>query len=203
MTVNRIIPSVYEITDKGIRSYDIYSRLLKERIIFVNGVVRSEMAADIVASLLFLEAEDPDADIFLYINSPGGSVIDGLSIMDTMKMIKPKVGTLVTGIAASMGFAILSHGYPGMRYALPHAQIMAHRVSAGTQGHVLDMEASFEHTKKIDALLTELICTNIGFDTKKYLKAVDRDKWLTSEESLTFGSKGVIDKVIKTKCEVK
>jgi ATP-dependent Clp protease protease subunit len=202
MKKNIIIPTVFEITTQGVRSYDIYSRLLNDRVIFVNGEVEENMAANIVAQMLFLESEDPDSDIYLYINSPGGSVIDGLSIMDTMKFIKPDVCTVVTGMAASMGFAILSHGAKGKRYALPNAQIMAHMVSSGAGGHIKDMEKSYEHSKYINELLMSIMAENIGMDKDKLKKEIDRDKWLNSEQALKFGKLGVIDKVIASREEL-
>jgi len=192
MTYNRIIPSVQ---DEGKYMFDIYSRLLKERIIFVQGVIESSMADDIVAQLLFLEAESEDP-IHLYIDSPGGSVIAGLKVIDCMNYIKPKVGTLATGMAASMGFAILSSGERGMRMALPNAQLMAHRVSSGCRGVIQDMEVSFDHSKKLDTLLADMISNNVGMNKDKYLKLVDRDLWMTSAEAVKFGKHGVVDKVI-------
>lgn len=191
-----IIPTVWEYDNKGARASDIFSKLLEKRVIFLNGEVNEDSANLIVAQLLFLESMDPSADIWIYINSPGGSCIDGLQIIDTMNFIKPNVGTLVTGLAASMGFAILSAGHKGMRYALPHAQIMAHRVSSGTRGHIEDMQISFEHSKHIDNILTNIITVNIGMGVKAYHKEVLRDKWLTASEALEFGNKGVIDKII-------
>lgn len=196
MNRNRVIPSVYEYTENGVRSYDIYSRLLKERIIFVNGEIESGMAEDIVAQLLFLEAEDSEEPLFLQIDSPGGCVISGLKIIDTMNFINNKVATIATGMAASMGFALLTSGEPGMRYALPNAQIMAHRVSSGAQGVIQDMEISFAHSKYLDNLLAEMIADNVGLTKEKYLGLVDRDKWLTSKDAIKFGKKGAIDKII-------
>lgn len=202
MKRNVIIPTVFEITTQGMRSYDIYSRLLNDRVIFVNGEIEEVMATNIVAQLLFLESEDPDSDIYLYINSPGGSVIDGLSIMDTMKFIKPDVCTVVTGMAASMGFAILSHGAKGKRFALPHAQIMAHMVSSGAGGHIKDMEKSYEHSKYINELLMKIMAENIGMDVAKLKKEIDRDKWLDAEGALKFGELGVIDKIITNRGDI-
>lgn len=201
-TKNFIIPTVFEATSKGVRSYDIYSRLLNERIIFVSGEIEERMASNIVAQLLFLEAEDPNKDIYLYINSPGGSVIDGLSIIDTMNLIKPDVSTIVTGMAASMGFAILSSGAKGKRFALPHSQIMAHMVSSGAVGHVLDMERSYEHSKYLNDLLLNMLADNIGMKVSKFKRDVERDKWMSSEEALTYGTKGVIDKIIKNRGDI-
>lgn len=184
---NFVIPSVFEVTDKGARSYDIYSKLLEQRIIFLNGEVREENCNLIVASLLYLDSISSD-DIYLYINSPGGSCIDGLQVIDTMRLIKSDVATVVTGMAASMGFAILTSGTKGKRFALPHAQIMAHRVSSGTRGNIQDMEISFKHSKHIDTILAQLIADNIGMDKASYLRKVQRDLWLTADEAIKFGA---------------
>lgn len=183
---NFVIPSIFETTSKGTRSYDIYSKLLEQRIIFLNGEVREENCNLIVASLLYLDSISHD-DISIYINSPGGSCIDGLQIIDTMRLIKSDVATIATGMAASMGFAILSSGTKGKRFALPHAQIMAHRVSAGARGNIQDMEVSFEHTKHIDSILAQLIADNCGLEKKAYLKKVQRDLWLTTDSAIEFG----------------
>ncbi len=184
---NFVIPSVFEVTDKGARSYDIYSKLLEQRIIFLNGEVREENCNLIVASLLYLDSISSD-DIYLYINSPGGSCIDGLQIVDTIRLIKSDVATVVTGMAASMGFAILTSGTKGKRFALPHAQIMAHRVSSGARGNIQDMEVSFKHTKHIDTILAQLIADNLGMDKASYLRKVQRDLWLTADEAIKFGA---------------
>ena len=171
--------------------------LLKERIIFVHGTVEEHMATSIVAQLLFLESENPDADIQMYIHSPGGCVHSGLQIIDTMEYIKPKVSTIVTGLAASMGAAILSAGEPGKRFALKNAQIMVHQVSSGTRGHVEDQLKSLEHTQRLNDLLMEMIANNIGMTSKKLLEEANRDKWLNAEEALKFGRKGLIDSIIE------
>lgn len=191
-----IIPTVWEFTKDGARGSDIFSKLLEKRIIMVTGVVDEQMATLVTSQLLYLESVDAEKDIWMYINSPGGSCIDGLQIIDTMNFIKPKVGTLVTGLAASMGFALLSSGEKGMRYALPNAQIMAHRVSSGTRGHIEDMRISFQHSEHVDKVLTRIITKNIGMSEKKYLDHVLRDKWFTSEEALQFGTHGIIDKIV-------
>ena len=202
MTKNYVVPTVWDFSENGVRSSDIFSKLLENRIIFLNGEVNEITANLITAQLLFLESVDAEEDVWLYINSPGGSCIDGLQIIDTMRFIKPKVGTIVTGMAASMGFAILTAGEKGMRFALPNAQIMAHRVSSGAGGHVEDMRISFEHSMHIDTILAQLIADNIGMKKETYLNHVIRDKWLTANESLTFGKKGVIDRIITTRNEL-
>lgn len=195
---NRIIPYWNETTSKGSATYDIYSKLLMQRVVFLNGVVATGMAEDIMAQLLLLDNQN-SKPISLYIDSPGGSVIAGLKIIDTMNYIKAPVHTIVTGMAASMGFMILSSGEPGHRYALPNAQIKAHMVSSGTGGHIKDMEISFEHSKLLNDKLMKMISHNIGMDEQKLRKAIDRDLWLQPEEALKFGKKGVIDQIIKSK----
>lgn len=193
---NRIIPTVIVKTEKGTRSYDVYSMLLQERIIFVNGTIDDEMANDIIAQLFYLEQDDPTKDIYLYIDSPGGSVIAGWKIIDTLQLIKPKVGTLVTGLAASMGATILSFGEPGMRKALPNASIMLHMVSAGNGGHVYDMEISMTRTREFNERLMKQLANNVGMTTKALKRLIHRDRWLTAEEALKFGEKGMIDSIV-------
>lgn len=202
MTKNLIIPSVFEITADGVRSYDIFSKLLEERIIFLNGAVHEVSANLIISQLLYLESVDKEAPIHLYINSPGGSVYAGLQIIDTMNFIKPKVFTTATGIAMSMGFAILTAGEPGHRYALPNATMMAHRVSSGAEGNIQDLRVSMEETERLDDLLATMIASNIGMNKKKYLRKIVQDCFLTAEDSLTFGDKGVIDKIVSKRGEV-
>lgn len=195
--MSRIIPTVIVKDSKGReRSYDIYSMLLKDRIIFLNGEIDSDMADNVIAQLFYLEKDNNKEDIFIYIDSPGGCVMSGLKIYDTMKMLSCKVGTLVTGLAASMGFFLLSGGERGMRQALPNAQIMAHQVSSGTRGHVEDMRISFEHTLKLNNKLADIICQNIGMKRADYDKHVVRDKWMDTEEAIKFGKLGVIDSIV-------
>jgi ATP-dependent Clp protease protease subunit len=194
----RIIPYWNETTSKGSATYDIYSKLLMERVVFLNGTVASGMSEDIIAQLLLLDNQN-SKPISMYIDSPGGSVIAGLKIIDTMNYIKAPVHTIVTGMAASMGFMILSSGEPGHRYALPNAQIMAHMVSSGAGGHIKDMEISLAHSKLLNDKLMKMIAQNVGMDEQKLRKAIDRDLWLQPEEALKFGKKGVIDHVIKSK----
>jgi ATP-dependent Clp protease, protease subunit len=190
---NYLIPTVVEKEGRSERAYDIYSKLLKDRIIFVNGHVEERMATSIVAQLLFLESQDSKKDIFLYIHSPGGCVHSGLQIIDTMNLIKPDVNTIVTGMAASMGAAILSSGAKGKRSALPHAQVMVHQVSSGTSGHVVDQEIRLAHSIKLNKILGAMIAENCGMDYDTYMKHVDRDKWLGSDDAIEFG---IIDKKV-------
>ena len=199
---NTLIPTVVEQTNKGERAYDIYSRLLKDRIIFLGDEVTNVSSNVIVAQMLFLEAEDPAKDIYLYINSPGGSVHDGLAIADTMKFIQPDVCTLSMGMSASMGAFLLSQGTPGKRFILPTSHVMLHEAAAGTQGKVHDMEASFDHTKKLNKLLAERIYGRLNpaykekVDLDAFRQMLKVDTWLTAEESLEMG---VVDRVITTR----
>ena len=188
-----LIPTVIDKDNGRERAFDIYSRMLKDRIIFMTGQVEENMATSIVAQLLLLEAEDSEKDITMYIHSPGGCVHSGLQIIDTMNYIKPDVVTVVTGMAASMGAAVLSCGAKGKRFALPHAQIMVHQVSSGTQGHVEDQRIRLEHSIKLNELLGGMIADNVGLSYEDYMTHVHRDKWLGSEEALKFGKKGIID----------
>lgn len=190
---NMIIPTVYETTERGTRASDIYSKLLDDRIIMLNEDI-NEYSTNLVMSQMLYLASVSDEDITLYVNSPGGSVHDGLQIIDTIRTIKPEVATIVTGLAASMGFAIASSGAKGKRYALPNAQFMAHQVSAGTYGNVQDMTASFEHTKKLNTLLMDIIGENCGITGKKLKKLTERDLWLDATEAIKFG---VIDKIVE------
>lgn len=199
---NTLIPTVVEQTNKGERAYDIYSRLLKDRIIFLGDEVTETTANLICAQLLFLESEDPNKDIYLYINSPGGSVHDGLAIEDTMNFIQPDVCTLCMGMAASMGAFLLSAGASGKRFILPTATVMVHEAAAGTQGKVHDMEASFEHTKYLNKLLMERMYgrlnpaykEKVSIDDFKQMAKVDT--WLNAEQALEMG---LVDRVITTR----
>lgn len=199
---NTLIPTVVEQTNKGERAYDIYSRLLKDRIIFLGDEVTETTANLICAQLLFLESEDPTKDIYLYINSPGGSVHDGLAIEDTMNFIQPDVCTLCMGMAASMGAFLLSAGASGKRFILPTATVMVHEAAAGTQGKVHDMEASFEHTKYLNKLLMERMYgrlnpaykEKVSLDDFKQMAKVDT--WLNAEQALEMG---LVDRVITTR----
>lgn len=185
---NYLVPTVIEKSGRGERAFDIYSRLLKDRVIFVNGQVEERMATSIVAQLLHLESESPDKDIYLYIHSPGGCVHSGLQIIDTMRYIKPNIVTIVTGMAASMGFMIASSGTKGKRFALPHAQLMAHQVSSGTSGHVVDQEIRLAHSIKLNKILMGMIADNCGKTYEEVMEVCNRDYWLGAEEAITFGA---------------
>ena len=192
---NGLIPTVVEKTTEGERSFDLYSRLMRDRIIFLHGPVETGMADTIVGQLLLLEAEDPNKDITMYINSPGGSVMDGLAIANTMKYIKCDVRTVSVGMSASMGAFLLSQGAPGKRCALEDAQIMVHEVSSGTQGKRHDMKRSFEHTEKLnDKLMKKMAASTNGKTSAEELaKMCFEDIWLEPEEALDMG---LIDEII-------
>ncbi len=191
-----LVPMVVEQTNRGERSYDIYSRLLKDRIIFASGEVNDTMADLIVAQLLFLESEDPNKDIQLYINSPGGSVSAGLAIYDTMQYIKPDVSTICIGMAASMGAILLSSGAKGKRFALPNADIMIHQPSGGTQGMATDIQITAEKILKTRKSLNEILAKNTGQKLEKIERDADRDFWLDANEAKEYG---LIDKVIENR----
>lgn len=190
----QLVPMVIEKTQHGERAFDIYSRLLKERIIFVTGVVDDHMANLIVAQLLFLQAEDPKKDIVLYINSPGGSVTAGLGIVDTMHHIKPDVSTVCVGLAASMGSIILSQGAKGKRFMLPNAEVMIHQPWGGAQGQASDIEISARHIIKTRERLNKMLAKATGKSLSQIEKDVDRDFFMDAEESKKYG---VIDTVYK------
>ena len=187
------VPIVVEQSSRGERSYDIYSRLLKDRIVFVTGPIDDNMANVVIAQLLFLESEDPDKDIHLYINSPGGSVTAGMAIYDTMQYIKCDVSTICIGMAASMGAFLLSSGAKGKRIALPNAEIMIHQPSAGTQGKVTDMEIDVEHFLKIKQRLNKIMAENTGKTPEQIKTDSERDNWMIAEEAREYG---LVDKVI-------
>ena len=191
-----LIPMVVEQTNRGERSYDIYSRLLKDRIIFLTGVVDDHMANTIVAQLLFLEAEDPDKDIQIYINSPGGSVSAGLAIYDTMQYIKPDVSTICIGLAASMGAFLLLSGTKGKRYALPNSDIMIHQPLGGVQGQASDIQIHAEKILSTRDRLNEIISERTGQPLEKVQRDTDRDFFMTAEESKDYG---IIDEVIESR----
>jgi len=191
-----LVPMVVEQTNRGERSYDIYSRLLKDRIIFASGEVNDTMADLIVAQLLFLESEDPNKDIQLYINSPGGSVSAGLAIYDTMQYIKPDVSTICIGMAASMGAILLSSGAKGKRFALPNADIMIHQPSGGTQGMATDIQITAEKILKTRKSLNQILAKNTGQKLEKIERDADRDFWLDANEAKEYG---LIDKVIENR----
>ena len=191
-----LIPYVVEQTPQGERSYDIYSRLLKDRIIVIGGEITEEMASAAVAQLLFLEAEDPDKDICMYINSPGGSVSAGLAIYDTMKYIKPEISTIAIGMAASMGAFLLMAGTKGKRYSLPNAEIMIHQPLGGTQGQAEDIRIHADHILKIREKLNSMISESTGRPIEEVEKDTDRDNYMSAEEAVKYG---LIDEVITSR----
>jgi len=188
------IPYVVEQTGRGERSYDIYSRLLKDRIIMLSGEVNDQVASTIVAQLLFLEAQDPDKDIYFYINSPGGVITSGLSMFDTMNYIKPDIVTICMGQAASMGAFLLSSGTPGKRYALPHARIMIHQPSGGAQGQSTDIQIQAEEIQRLKDTLNEIMAKNCGKKAKQLEKDTERDNFMSSKEAMDYG---LIDKILE------
>ncbi|MBH0112475.1 ATP-dependent Clp endopeptidase proteolytic subunit ClpP [Novosphingobium sp. YJ-S2-02] len=191
-----LVPMVVEQTSRGERSFDIYSRLLRERIVFVTGQVEDHMASLIVAQLLFLESENPSKDISMYINSPGGVVTAGMAIHDTMQYIKPRISTVCIGQAASMGSFLLAAGEPGMRIALPNARIMVHQPSGGAQGMASDIEIQAREILRMRRRLNDLYVKYTGKSLDEIEKAMDRDTFLEAEEALAFG---LVDKVFETR----
>ena len=189
-----VIPYVIEQTSRGERSYDIYSRLLKDRIIFLGEAIDERIASLVVAQLLFLEAEDPDKDINIYINSPGGSVTAGMAIYDTMNYIKPEVSTICVGMAASMGAFLLSAGQKGKRYALPNAEIMIHQPLGGVQGQAEDIKIHAEWILKTREKLNKILSDNTGQPLDIIARDTDRDNFISADEAASYG---LIDKVIK------
>ena len=188
-----LVPYVIEQTSKGERSYDIYSRLLKERIIFLGEEVNDASASVIVAQLLFLESEDPEKDIHLYINSPGGSVTAGMAIYDTMQFIKCDVSTVCIGMAASMGAFLLAGGAKGKRMALPNAEIMIHQPSGGAQGQATEIEISAKHILTTKEKMARIMAENTGQDFEVVMADTERDNWKNAEEALEYG---LIDRII-------
>jgi ATP-dependent Clp protease protease subunit len=191
-----LVPMVVEQSGRGERSYDIYSRLLKERIIFMVGPVNDQMANLVVAQLLFLESENPDKDISLYINSPGGSVSAGLAIFDTMQFIKPDVSTLCTGMAASMGAFLLAAGAKGKRFSLPNSRIMIHQPSGGSQGMASDIEIQAKEILYLRHRLNSMMAERTGQTDEQIAKDTDRDRFMSAEEAVEYG---LIDKVLATR----
>ena len=187
------IPYVVEKTGRGERSYDIYSRLLKDRIVMLSGEVNDQVASSIVAQFLFLEAEDPEKDIFFYINSPGGVVTAGMAIFDTMNYIRPDVATICIGQAASMGAFLLSSGEKGKRYALPHARIMIHQPLGGAQGQASDIAIQAEEILRMKKELNQILANNTGQSVKTVEKDTDRDNFLSAQEALDYG---LVDEVL-------
>ena len=191
--MSQLVPMVVEQTSRGERSYDIYSRLLKERIIFLVGQVEDHMANLVVAQMLFLESENPDKDIYLYINSPGGSVTAGLSIYDTMQFIKPDVSTLCIGQAASMGALLLAGGAAGKRYALPHARTMIHQPLGGFQGQASDIEIHAKEIIEVRERLNKILAEHTGKSMDDIQRDTDRDNFMNAETSVEYG---LIDEVM-------
>ncbi|HUY38956.1 MAG TPA: ATP-dependent Clp endopeptidase proteolytic subunit ClpP [Candidatus Binataceae bacterium] len=188
-----LIPYVVEQTGRGERSYDIYSRLLKDRIVFLGGQVTDDLANLVTAQLLFLESDDPEREINMYINSPGGSVTAGLAIYDTMQFVKPPVSTLCVGQAASMGSLLLTAGTKGKRYALPHSRILIHQPHGGFEGQAADIEIQARETVRIRELLNEILSKHTGQPVKKIEKDTDRDNFMSAAEAVAYG---LIDEVI-------
>jgi len=192
-TYNQLVPIVVEQTSRGERSYDIYSRLLKDRIIFLGTSVDDHMANVIIAQMLFLESDEPEQDIYLYINSPGGQVSSGMAVYDTMQYIKPDVQTICIGQAASMGALLLAAGAKGKRFSLPHARIMIHQPSGGFQGQHTDIEIQAKEITRIREILDGILAQHSEQDPKKVRKDTERDHYMTGQEALKYG---LIDKLI-------
>jgi ATP-dependent Clp protease protease subunit len=188
-----LIPYVVESTGRGERSYDIYSRLLKDRIVFLGGTVTDDVANLITAQLLFLESEDPDKEVNMYINSPGGSVTAGLAIYDTMQFVKPPVSTLCVGQAASMGSFLLAAGAKGRRYALPHSRILIHQLSGGFEGQAADIEIQAREALRQKEILNEVLARHTGKTVKQIEKDTDRDNFMSAAQAVEYG---LIDEVI-------
>ena len=188
------VPVVVEKTGRGERSYDIYSRLLKDRIIMLSGEINDAVASSIVAQLLFLEADDPEKDIYLYINSPGGVITSGFSIFDTMNYIRPDVSTICIGQAASMGAFLLSCGTPGKRYSLPNSRIMIHQPLGGAQGQATDIEIQAKEILRLKKTLNEILSKNTKQTVKKIEKDTERDFFMSSQEAMEYG---LVDKVLE------
>jgi ATP-dependent Clp protease protease subunit len=199
-TTAALVPMVVEQTARGERSYDIYSRLLKDRVIFMTGQVEDHMANLIVAQMLFLESENPDKDIHLYINSPGGSVTAGLSIYDTMQYIKPDVSTMCIGQAASMGAMLLAGGKKGKRFALPHSRMMIHQPSGGAQGQASDIEIQANEIIKMRESLNVLLAEHTGQSKETVARDTERDNFMSAEEAKEYG---LVDKVIQRRVDNK
>ena len=199
-TKSNLVPMVVERNSRGERAYDIYSRLLKERVIFLVGAVQDQMANIVVAQLLYLESENPDKDINIYINSPGGSVTAGLSIYDTMQFINCDVSTICVGQAASMGALLLSGGANGKRFALPHSRIMVHQPSAGFQGQATDIDIHAKEVLELKRRLNKIMATHTGQKIAKIEKDLERDNFMSSNEAKSYG---LIDTVLSKRNEMK
>ena len=192
MIRNNLVPMVVEQTNRGERSYDIYSRLLEDRIIFLTGEINDVSADIVIAQLIYLEGKDPDKDISLYINSPGGSVTAGMGIYDTMNYIKCDVSTICVGMAASMGAFLLSSGAKGKRYCLPNSEVMIHQPLGGAQGQASDIAIQAEHILKIKKRMNTILAENTGKSVKQIEKDVDRDNYMSAQEALEYG---LVDKI--------
>jgi ATP-dependent Clp protease, protease subunit len=188
-----LVPIVVEQTPRGVEQYDIWSRLMKDRIVFIGDAIEEHMANIVIAQLLFLEKEDPDKDIDVYIQSPGGSVIAGLAIYDTMQLIKPDIRVTVVGMAASMGAVLTSGGTKGKRAALPNARIMIHQGSAGFSGTPSDIEIQAREVLKFKEVLTQILADNCGQSFDQVSKDIDRDKWMSAKEAVEYG---IVDEVL-------
>lgn len=191
---NTLVPMVVEQTSRGERAYDIYSRLLKDRIIFLGTGINDQVANLMIAQLLFLEAEDPDKDIFMYINSPGGVIDAGLAIYDTMQYIKPQVNTICMGLAASMGSVLLAAGTEGKRFSLPNSRIMIHQPLGGAQGQASDIEIAATEILRLRELLNEILAKHTGKPVSDIMAGTDRDNFMTAQQALQFG---LIDKIVE------
>ena len=189
-----MVPMVIETSSRGERAYDIWSRLLKERIIFLGAAVEDDVANLVIAQLLFLDAEDPEKEIFLYINSPGGAITSGLAIYDTMQYVRAPVSTICTGIAMSMGAVLLAAGAPGRRFALPHSRIMIHQGSGGFRGNTPDVFIQVKEMEQLVRTTQELLAAHTGQSMEKIVKDTDRDLFLSPEDAVTYG---IIDEVYK------
>ena len=196
---NTLIPYVIEQSPRGERSYDIYSRLLNNRIIFLGEEINDAVANTVVAQLLHLESVDPDKDISLYINSPGGSVTAGMGIYDTMRFIRPKVNTICVGLAASMGALLLSSGEKGKRFALPHSRVMIHQPLGGMQGQATELEIVAREILRTKAELNQILADNTGKPVETVARDTERDYWLTAQEALEYG---LIDRIFTTREEL-
>jgi len=191
---NQVIPMVIEKTSSGERAYDIYSRLLKERIVFLGGPIDDHTANLVIAQLLFLEAEDPKKDVYLYINSPGGSVSAGMAILDTMNYVKPDIATVCVGIAASAAAVILSAGKKGKRFTLPNSEIMIHQVMGGVEGQATDIAIAAKHILRTKENLNKILAKNSGKSFEQVERDAERDYWMTSDEAKKYG---IVDEIYK------
>ncbi len=192
-SINQLVPMVVETTNRGERAYDIYSLLLKERIIFLGTPINDHVANLIIAQLLFLDREDPERDIHMYIHSPGGLITSGLAIYDTMQLIKPDVATHAVGVTASMGTVLLSGGAKGKRYALPHATIHMHQAQGGTEGAATDIEIMAKEILRLQTTLRQILAKHTGQDYEKISADFDRDRWLSAEEAVAYG---IVDEIL-------